>query len=142
MPTPSETILQFGSGRFLRAFADLFIHQAAERGDPVGKVVIVQSTGGERAGGLNQQGGRYHVVIRGIESGRVVERVETCTSISRALVALAERGVRAEADAKAQLKASYRRFIDEKEPALKNEAGLDLIRSIFGTDSIAEDPVR
>ena len=61
---------------------------------------------------------------------------------SRALVALAERGVRAEAEAKAQLKASYRRFIEEKEPALKNEAGLDLIRSIFGTDSIAEDPVR
>ena len=87
MPAPSETILQFGSGRFLRAFADLFIHQAAERGNAVGKVVIVQSTGGERAGGLNQQGGRYHVVIRGIEAGHVVDRVETCASISRALVA-------------------------------------------------------
>ena len=54
---------------------------------------------------------------------------------SRALVALAERGVRAEADAKEQLKASYRRFIEEKEPALKNEAGLELIRSIFGCRS-------
>ena len=63
-------------------------------------------------------------------------------TLSRALVALAERGVRAEAEAKAQLKAAYRRFIEEKEPALKNEAGLDLIRSIFGTDSITEDPVR
>ena len=55
---------------------------------------------------------------------------------------LAERGVRAEADAKEQLKTSYRRFIDEKDPALKNQAGLDLIRSIFGTASIAEDSVR
>ena len=63
-------------------------------------------------------------------------------TISRALVVLAERGVRAEAEAKAQLKASYRRFIDEKDPAVKNQAGLDLIRSIFGTDSIAEDSVR
>ena len=87
MPTPNETILQFGSGRFLRAFADLFIHHAAEHGSGIGKVVVVQSTGGERAGGLNQQGGRYHVVIRGIEAGKVVDRVESCASISRALVA-------------------------------------------------------
>jgi hypothetical protein len=64
---------------------------------------------------------------------------ERHVTISRALVVLAERGVRAEADAKEQLKASYRRFIDEKELSLKNEAGRDLIRSIFGTDSIAED---
>jgi len=73
-----------------------------------------------------------------------VQRVakERNLTISRALVALAERGVRAEAEAKAQLKASYRRFIDEKDPAVKNEAGLELIRSIFGTDSIAEDSVR
>jgi len=73
-----------------------------------------------------------------------VKRVakERHVTISRALVTLAERGVRAEAEAKEQLKASYRRFIDEKEPALKNEAGLELIRSIFGTDSIAEDSVR
>ena len=73
-----------------------------------------------------------------------VQRVakERHVTISRALVALAERGVRAEAEAKVQLKASYRRFIEEKDPAAKNEAGLDLIRSIFGTDSIAEDSVR
>ena len=73
-----------------------------------------------------------------------VQRVakERHVTISRALVALAERGVRAEADAKAQLKASYRRFIDEKDPAVKNEAGVELIRSIFGKDSIAEDSVR
>ena len=73
-----------------------------------------------------------------------VQRVakERHVTASRALVALAERGVRAEAEAKAQLKASYRRFIDENDSALKNEAGLELIRSIFGTDSIAGDSVR
>ena len=73
-----------------------------------------------------------------------VQRVakERQVTASRALVALAERGVRAEAEAKAQLKASYRRFIEEQDPAVKNEAGRDLIRSIFGTDSIAEDSVR
>ena len=63
-------------------------------------------------------------------------------TMSRALVALAERGVRAEAEAKEQLKASYNRFLAENDPALKNEAGKDLIRAIFGTDAIAEDSVR
>lgn len=61
--------------------------------------------------------------------------------MSRALVVLAERGVRAEAEAKQQLKAAYRNFVEEAEPARKNEAGRDLIRAIFGKDSIAEDSV-
>ncbi len=61
--------------------------------------------------------------------------------MSRALVALAERGVRAEAEAKEQLKASFSRFLGEDDPARKNEAGRDLIRSIFGKDSISEDSV-
>jgi tagaturonate reductase len=82
-----ETILQFGSGRFLRAFADLFIHHANQQGQNVGKVVIVQSTGGERAGNLTRQGGRYHVVIRGLENGHSVDRVEPVESVSRAIVA-------------------------------------------------------
>src|SRR6516162_3293390 len=82
-----ETVLQFGSGRFLRAFADLFIHHANQTATPVGKVVVVQSTGGERAGGLNSQAGRYHVIVRGLENGVVVDRVEPVESISRALAA-------------------------------------------------------
>jgi tagaturonate reductase len=87
MNPDSETVLQFGSGRFLRAFADLFIHQANQQGQNVGRVVIVQSTGDNRAGGLNRQGGRYHVIVRGLDQGQVVDRVETSESISRALVA-------------------------------------------------------
>ncbi|MCZ2340622.1 MAG: hypothetical protein LC104_02355 [Bacteroidales bacterium] len=85
MSTLPETILQFGTGRFLRAFADLFIHQGNTQGQNIGRVVMVQSTGTERAGGLNQQGGQYHVIVRGYEDGQVVDRVETCASISRAL---------------------------------------------------------
>jgi tagaturonate reductase len=82
-----ETVLQFGSGRFLRAFADLFIHQANEEGQAVGKVVVVQSTGEDTAGGLTRQGGRYHVLVRGLEAGQVVDRVEASSSVSRALFA-------------------------------------------------------
>jgi tagaturonate reductase len=80
-----ETVLQFGSGRFLRAFADLFIHHGNNQGQNVGRVVIVQSTGDGRAGGLNAQRGKYHVVVRGFENGQVVDRVEACESVSRAL---------------------------------------------------------
>jgi len=63
-------------------------------------------------------------------------------TISRALVTLAERGVQAEREAKENLKAAYRRLLKEQEPSKKEEAGKDLIRAIFGTDAIAEDPVR
>jgi hypothetical protein len=63
-------------------------------------------------------------------------------TMSRALVVLAERGVRAEADAKQQLEAAYQRFVEAQEADQKDRAGRDLIRSIFGKDSIAEDPIR
>ena len=62
-------------------------------------------------------------------------------TISRALVTLAERGVRAEQDSKENLNAAYRRFLKEKEPSKKDEAGRDLIRAVFGKDAIAEDPI-
>jgi tagaturonate reductase len=84
-----ETVLQFGSGKFLRGFADFFIHEANREGQQVGRVVVVQTTGDNRANLLNQQGGRYHVLIRGLTHGEVVDRVEEVESISRALVATA-----------------------------------------------------
>ncbi len=81
----SESILQFGSGRFLRAFADLFIHHGNTQGQNIGRVVVVQSTGDARAEGLNKQAGQYHVIVRGYEHGQVVDRVEECASIARAI---------------------------------------------------------
>ncbi len=57
--------------------------------------------------------------------------------MSRALVTLAERGVRAEQDAGENLKVTYRRFLKERDPGKKDIAGRDLIRAIFGNESIA-----
>ncbi|MEM7230972.1 MAG: tagaturonate reductase, partial [Planctomycetota bacterium] len=82
-----ETVLQFGAGNFLRAFADHFIHLANQGPNPIGKIVVVQSTPGERAQWLNDAGGRYHVVFRGIEDGERVDRVEVVESVRRAIVA-------------------------------------------------------
>lgn len=62
--------------------------------------------------------------------------------MSRALVTLAERGVEAEAASRAEMKSSYEKFMTERDPILKGDAGKDLIRAIFGKDAIAEDPVR
>lgn len=66
---------------------------------------------------------------------------ERHVTMSRALVDLAERGVRAETEAKQQLKSAYLTFIEQADPERKNEAGRDLIRAIFGKDSLAEDAV-
>jgi hypothetical protein len=75
-----------------------------------------------------------------VEVRRVAK--ERHLTMSRALVRLAERGVEAEAAARADMKATYDRFMNEHDAVLKGEAGKDLIRAIFGKDAIAEDPVR
>ena len=86
MPLP-ETILQFGTGRFLRAFVDRFVQQANDEGQAVGRVVAVQSTGSDRAELLGAKGRGYHVLVRGYEDSQLVERVDEVQSISRGLVA-------------------------------------------------------
>jgi tagaturonate reductase len=78
-------ILQFGTGNFLRGFADLF---ADELG--IGPVVAVQSTDGDRGALLNRSGGRYHVAIQGIAEGHVVDETVEVRSIARALFAATE----------------------------------------------------
>ena len=85
-----ETILQFGTGRFLRSFTDLFVHESNAAGSVVGRVVALQSTDSGRAEQLNQQGGRYHVLIRGERGVETVDEVLVVGSISRALTAAEE----------------------------------------------------
>ena len=88
MPTQSqETILQFGSGKFLRCFADLFVHQLNATDQPAGQIVVVQSTGADRAKLFNARQGRYHAAIRGLQAGRVVDETVEVRSVSRALAA-------------------------------------------------------
>lgn len=82
----TETILQLGAGRFLRAFFDRFVQQSAEAGHDVGKIAVVQSTAGKRAELLDPAVG-FHVWVRGVSEGETVDRLERVRSISRALVA-------------------------------------------------------
>jgi hypothetical protein len=69
------------------------------------------------------------------EAARVAR--EKHLTVSRALVFLAERGAKAEREAQANLKRNYRRFMKEQDPQTKIKAGEDLLRTIFGPDSVA-----
>ena len=82
-----ETILQFGGGNFLRAFADFFVHRANQAGQQIGQIAVVQSTESPRAQWINQQQGRYHIWTRGLEDGQKIDRLDEVTSLSRAFIA-------------------------------------------------------
>ena len=85
MDTP---ILQFGTSRFLQAHADLFVGEALEEGEALGRITVVQTTGSpERAGRLAALAapGGYRVIVRGRKDGRDVEREKRVTSIARTL---------------------------------------------------------
>jgi len=43
--TPETPILQFGTSRFLLAHADLFVSQALDKDEAIGRIAIVQTTG-------------------------------------------------------------------------------------------------
>lgn len=81
-------ILQFGTSRFLQAHADLFLSESLGRGDALGPVTVVQSSGhpgrSHRLGALADPAG-FEVRIRGREDGREVASDVRVTSIVRAL---------------------------------------------------------
>lgn len=79
------TILQVGTGRFLRAFVGAFAH--ASPGSP--RIVAVETTGSGMAARLSAQGCAYHLVVRGLADGRRVEEVTRITSMERAIDARA-----------------------------------------------------
>ena len=70
----STPILQFGTGRFLQAHADLFVSQALARGQALGGITVVQSTdspqSSARAAALAHG---YRVELRGMQQGRRIE---------------------------------------------------------------------
>lgn len=86
----SEPILQFGTSRFLLAHVALFVSQALERGDAIGGIGVVQTTGNPashaRVAALSRQGS-YPVRIRGREQDRAVDSVVVCNAIRSAWIA-------------------------------------------------------
>lgn len=81
-------VLQFGSGKFLRCFVDLFLHELAERGQPSSRAVVVQSTGTHRVEQLHKRALHYTIAVRGIEGRQEVDRTVTVESVGDAVSAL------------------------------------------------------
>lgn len=81
----SETILQFGTGNFLRGFADYFINKMNETGLYEGKVVIVSPTNSKSVERINAQNGKYNLLLRGIENNEAVSNRFEINTITRAI---------------------------------------------------------
>ncbi|QLF68736.1 mannitol dehydrogenase family protein [Peteryoungia desertarenae] len=85
MKTP---ILQFGTSRFLQAHVDLFVSEALAKGDALGPITVVQTSGdpqrARRIAALADRHG-FPVCIRGLEEGRVIDRELRVKSVTRAL---------------------------------------------------------
>ena len=81
-------ILQFGTSRFLQAHVDLFVSQALERGEALGRIAVVQSTDSPASTARTAalaSGTPYRVLIQGIDNGQVVEQNYWASAISRAV---------------------------------------------------------
>lgn len=83
-------ILQFGTSRFLQAHVDLFVSEALERGEALGGITVVQTSGNagsaRRIAAFNRAEG-YPVRIRGRWNGEVVDIEQRVTSVTEALQA-------------------------------------------------------
>ena len=80
-----ETILQFGTGKFLRAFVDSFVDTLNKKGLYDGKIVIVSPTDSKAVETINAQKGVYHLLLRGLENGEAVCRRSQINAVSRAI---------------------------------------------------------
>ena len=80
-----ETVLQFGTGNFLRAFLGDFIQTLHEKGLYDGNIVIVSPTDSRQVNLLNEAGGRYRLVTRGSQNGGTVNTAKEITCVSRAV---------------------------------------------------------
>jgi len=80
-----ERILQFGEGNFLRSFVDWMINAMNGRGLFGGRAVVVQPIEQGLVDVLNEQDGLYTLILRGLQGGKIVERREIITAISRGI---------------------------------------------------------
>lgn len=80
-----ETIIQFGTGNFLRGFADYFVDEMNKQGLYDGKIVIVSPTNSKTVEVLNRQNCQYNLYLRGIKNGQEVCKHTEIHSITRAV---------------------------------------------------------
>src|SRR5437763_10351155 len=80
-----EKIVQFGTGAFLRAFAEFFVDEANRRRMFNGSIVAVSSTGTSRNAVLNEQDGLFTLAVQGTDGALPRRRHRVVSALSRAL---------------------------------------------------------
>jgi tagaturonate reductase len=85
-----ERVLQFGTGRLLRALVAAAVDAANRAGAFNGRIVAVQSTPHGNAHAIRAQDGLFTLVERGVQDGTPQERTRLVGAVSRALVAETE----------------------------------------------------
>ena len=80
-----ERVLQFGEGKFLRAFADYWFDMANEKAGWNGKCVLVQPIAQGLTQLINRQEGLYTLYLRGRQNGEKVDAKRVISSVSRCL---------------------------------------------------------
>ena len=80
-----ETVLQFGTGNFLRAFIDPFLDILRQQGLYDGAAVIVSPTNSAAVERLNAQNCAYHLLLRGMVNGEQAADLTEIHSVTRAV---------------------------------------------------------
>ena len=80
-----EKVIQFGEGNFLRGFVDWMFNKMNRDGLFNGKVVAIQPIKHGMIDKLNEQDGLYTLLLRGIKDGKIVQKKEIITSVSRGI---------------------------------------------------------
>jgi tagaturonate reductase len=76
-------VIQFGEGNFLRAFADWMIDLLNEKSHFDSGVAVVQPIERGMVGQLEEQQGLYHLLIRGLADGELVNQTRLISCIQK-----------------------------------------------------------
>lgn len=76
------SVLQFGEGNFLRAFADWMIDLLNEKADFQSSVQLVQPINNGQAELINKQDGLYHVILEGLKDGKTFQETRLISCVS------------------------------------------------------------
>lgn len=80
--TYPERIVQFGGGNFLRAFVDWIVQELNDTTEFNSGVVLVKATPGTYPE-LDAQDGLFHVCLRGIQNGQLVNQTKRIDCVTR-----------------------------------------------------------
>lgn len=79
------TALQIGEGNFLRGFFDWMVHESRKQGLYDGSVAVTQPrpSGADKLRQLQDQGGLFTLIVRGLEEGQSVEHSDVVCVFSQ-----------------------------------------------------------